>query len=222
MSRGDFERRVFVNCPFSPDYRERLRAIVFVLLRLGFEPCLASQKSDSGHPRIEEIKRLISGCRHGIHDLSLSVAAKAGAPTRMNMPYELGLDLGARWFGPPRLRSKVTLVLEKKRGSAKKALSDMDFGDPRAYNGVTETLICELRDHFFAFLSTEPGRVPAAFPSHDELLDDWTRFVAWLQQRADGSLRSSAELERMAIPEFMHKVTEWLGARAFPAPRPRP
>ena len=104
---------------------------------------------------------------HGIHDLSLSVAAKAGAPTRMNMPYELGLDLGTRWFGNSKLRRKVTLVLENKRESAKKALSDMNFGDLRAYDGVTDTLICELRDHFYAFLSSEPGAVPMAFPSHD-------------------------------------------------------
>ena len=160
---------------------------------------------------------------HGIHDLSLSVAAKAGAPTRMNMPYELGLDLGTRWFGNSKLRRKVTLVLENKRESAKKALSDMNFGDLRAYDGVTDTLICELRDHFYAFLSSEPGAVPMAFPSHDELLDDWTRFVAWLQRRADGPLRSAAELERMQILEFVHKITEWLGARhAVPAPRPGP
>ena len=46
MSPDDFERNVFVNCPFSPDYQEKLRAIVFVLIRLGFE----NRENQATHP----------------------------------------------------------------------------------------------------------------------------------------------------------------------------
>ncbi len=42
----------------------------------------------------------------------------------MNMPYELGIDLGARWFGKAPLDRKVTLFLEKTSGSVKRALSE--------------------------------------------------------------------------------------------------
>ena len=213
MSPDDFERNVFVNCPFSPDYQEKLRAIVFVLIRLGFQPCIASQESDSGDPRIEKIKRLIRECRHGIHDLSLNVASRKGDPARMNMPYELGLDLGARWFGSPPLDRKRTLVLEEKKGSVRKALTDLDFGDHRSHCGSIDTLIRELRAHFYSFFTKERGLVSPDFPTHDDLWSDWVRFVSWLQQRPNGTLRSADELDQMEIPEFKDKVTEWLAAQ---------
>lgn len=44
MMGEDFDRNVFVNCPYSPDYQEMLRAMIFVLLRLGFVPCIAAQR----------------------------------------------------------------------------------------------------------------------------------------------------------------------------------
>ena len=151
MKKGDFDRNVFINCPYSPDYREFLWVIVFVLIRLGLVPKIASQYSDSGALRIAKIKDLIETCRHGIHDLSLVIAAAAGDPARMNMPYELGIDLGARWFGMSPLDKKVTLVLEKKGGSLRSALSDLGGSDLRAYSGSIDELINQLRQHFYAF-----------------------------------------------------------------------
>lgn len=73
MSTGDFERSVFVNCPYSPDYREMQRALIFTLMRLGFMPHLAAQISDSGQPRMEQIRLEIRECRHNVNDLKLSV-----------------------------------------------------------------------------------------------------------------------------------------------------
>ena len=177
MAQGDYDQKVFINCPFSRDHQELLWAMVFVIYRLGFMPCIASQESDSGEPRMEKIKRFIRECRHSIHDLSLVVAKEAGEFARMNMPYELGLDLGARWYGSASLKLKKTLVLEKQRDSVKKALSDHAGFDIRAHEGSVDTLIRELRAHFYAFLSGQSGGIPKGFPLHDEIWNEWVEFV---------------------------------------------
>lgn len=187
--------------------------MIFVIYRLGFIPCIASQQSDSGELRMDKIKRLIRDCRHSIHDLSLVVAAKKGEVARMNMPYELGLDLGARWYGSPPLNLKTTLVLEKRKGSVKKALSDHAGFDIRAHEGSVDTLIREIRAHFYAVLADQTDGVPKDFPRHDEIWDQWVEFVPWVQSRPDGSLRSIQEIQSMEVAEFKDKVREWLEAQ---------
>jgi len=213
MAEEDYDRKVFINCPYSSDHQELLRAMIFVIFRLGFIPCIASQQSDSGELRIDKIKRFIRECRHSIHDLSLVVAAKKGESARMNMPYELGLDLGARWYGAPPLDRKMTLVLEKQRGSVKKALSDHAGFDLRTHGGSVDSLFREIRAHFYAFFAEQPGGVPQNFPLHDEVWDQWVEFVPWVQCRPDGSLRSEQEIQSMEVAEFRDKVREWLAAQ---------
>ena len=41
-------KRVFINCPFDPDYRELFEAIVFAVLHCGFEPCSALEAAAHG------------------------------------------------------------------------------------------------------------------------------------------------------------------------------
>ena len=213
MPDEDFENRVFVNCPYSDDYRDFQRAIIFVLMRLGYEPCLAAQVSNSGQLRMDKVREQIRDCRHSIHDLSLVIASRKGELARMNMPYELGLDLGARWFGEPPLNSKVLLVLEGERGSVKKALSDHAGFDLRTHEGQMEELLCELRSHFYSHLSPLESGIPSGFPTLDELLEEWPLFLTWLQRRPDGALRSEKEIKAMEVAEFKDKVRQWLEAK---------
>ncbi len=210
MPEGDFERNVFVNCPYSPDYREMQRALIFILMRLGFRPQLAAQISNSGQPRMEKIRQQIRECRHSVHDLSLVISSKKGETARMNMPYELGLDLGARWYGGDLLGTKILLVLEEKRGSVKQALSDHAGFDLRTHDGQTEILLREVRAHFYAYLSSQTCGVGPDFPHPDELQADLSQFLTWLQKRPDGTLRSENEIHRMEVAEFKDKVREWL------------
>lgn len=222
MPDEGFERNVFVNCPYSDDYREFQRAMIFVLLRLGFEPCLAAQISDSGQLRMAKIKDQIRNCRHSIHDLSLVIAQKKGESARMNMPYELGLDLGACWYGEPPLNSKILLVLERQRGSVKKALSDHAGFDLRTHEGSVDHLLREIRAHFYAHLSSQPRGVQADFPAHDKLLEEWPLFLTWMQKRPDGSLRSEQEVKAMEVAEFKDKVRQWLEAQTESTQGPSP
>ena len=157
MPGEDFERQVFVNCPYDDHYRELQRAMIFVLLRLGFEPCLAAQISDSGQLRMEKIKIQIATCRYSIHDLSLVIAKDGGECARMNMPYELGVDLGARQvlFGEgrkPSTRASQTrrppATAESLGQSAGLALGNLRFlkeheGPSKKPSPTTLALICD-------------------------------------------------------------------------------
>ena len=94
-----FERSVFVNCPFDSDYLPLLRPLLFTILYLRFTPRIASERSDSGESRIDKICSLIRECRYSVHDLSRLRAGEIGEISRMNMPFELGIEYGCRLFG---------------------------------------------------------------------------------------------------------------------------
>jgi hypothetical protein len=100
-------RDVFINCPFSADYRDHFRAIVYTVVRSGFTPRCARERDDAGEVRYEKICRIIKDCAYGIHDISMTeLDADTGLP-RFNMPFELGLFLGATKFGAGSVRSHI-------------------------------------------------------------------------------------------------------------------
>jgi hypothetical protein len=222
MTDEDYEIHVFVNCPYDSKYRPLQRALIFALIKLGFVPCLAAQISNSGQMRMEKIRQQIRECRHSVHDLSWVISGSKGEAARMNMPYELGLDLGALWYGGAPLDKKVLLVLERKRGSVRKALSDHAGFDLRTHEGRIDLLLREVRAHFYAHRASQPGGVTSGFPGHDELMAEWQLFLAWLQKRPDGSLRSETELQSMEVAEFKDKVREWLEAGKSTPQSPSP
>lgn len=110
--RYSFGRSVFVNCPFDTDYLPLLRPLLFTIIYLRYTPRIASERSDSGESRIGKICSLIRECRYSIHDLSRLRAGEIGEISRMNMPFELGIEHGCRTFGSAPLRQKQCLVLE--------------------------------------------------------------------------------------------------------------
>jgi len=65
-----FDRNVFVNCPFDDDYLPILRALLFTVTYLGFQPRIALESRDSGQSRIDTITALIRESKYAIHDLS--------------------------------------------------------------------------------------------------------------------------------------------------------
>ena len=90
-----FEQNVFINCPFDDAYMPLLRPMVFCVYRVGLRPRIALERHDSAEARIEKIIELIQNSKYGIHDLSRIKADKAGEMFRLNMPLELGIDIGA-------------------------------------------------------------------------------------------------------------------------------
>lgn len=111
QNTGIFEKNVFINCPFDPDYRKMLYALVFTVIKCGLVPRIALERDDSGEERINKIKKLIRCSKYSIHDISRMEPLKEGDLPRFNLPFELGLDLGCRTYG------KGRLVTKKKKGA---------------------------------------------------------------------------------------------------------
>lgn len=135
---------VFINCPFSPDYRDKFRAIVFAVIRSGFEPRCALEADDGAENRFSKICKIIGQSRFGIHDISKTEPdAKSGLP-RFNMPLELGLFLAAKKFGPNSQKRKRCIILDRKPYRYQKFMSDIAGQDIHSHSGSTQKLISEV------------------------------------------------------------------------------
>jgi len=128
-----FSKSVFVNCPFDPEYDPFYYTIVFTIHYLGLEARTSYEASDVGEPRILKLIRLISNSKYGIHDLSRCKARERGEFARLNMPLELGIDLGCRRFGESRQRKKKILVLDVHNYRFRRSVSDISGSDIKAY-----------------------------------------------------------------------------------------
>ena len=65
---------------------------------------------------------------------------------RLNMPYELGLDVGAAEYGNGRLKSKRALILDTERYHYQRVLSDIAGQDIENHNDNPHTLIIKVRN----------------------------------------------------------------------------
>jgi hypothetical protein len=124
-----FETNVFVNCPFDAAYYDLLQPLLFSVVALGFTPRIASEQLDSGEPRIQKIIRLIGESKFAIHDLSRIQAKERGELYRLNMPFELGIDVGCRLFGGGQWSGKSCLILESEPYRYQAAISDLSNSD---------------------------------------------------------------------------------------------
>lgn len=141
-----FGRSVFINCPFDDGYRPLFRAIVFTIADAGFRARCALEAADSGEVRVDKIARILRSCRFGIHDISRTESSGAHKLPRFNMPFELGLDLGARKYGEPPLHRKVLLILDREPYRYQMFLSDIAGQDIQAHGGNPVRAVHVVRD----------------------------------------------------------------------------
>lgn len=106
---SDYERSVFINCPFDPEYAPIFEAVVFAVHDAGFHPRCARERLDSSEIRLHKIIRLIAGSRFSIHDLSRTELDDATALPRFNMPLELGIDIGCKSFSRAHTRKSLLI-----------------------------------------------------------------------------------------------------------------
>jgi hypothetical protein len=137
-------RDVFINCPFSPDYQINFQAVIFTIVRSGFTPRCARENDDAGEVRIDKICRIIRDCPYSVHDISVTELDPDSHLPRFNMPFELGLFLGARKFGGRAQRLKKTLVLDRDQFRYQKYISDIAGQDIHSHGGDVQQLTREL------------------------------------------------------------------------------
>jgi hypothetical protein len=141
-----YEDHVFINCPFDEEYRPLFQALVFAVHACGMVARSALEVDNGAEVRINKIERIIRECRHSVHDISrVELDAASGLP-RMNMPFELGLFLGAQRFGDRRQKKKTCIIFDRVRYRYQKFLSDIAGQDIRAHQGDPAELIRLVRN----------------------------------------------------------------------------
>ncbi len=196
-----FEKNVFINCPFDSQYLPLLRALVFTCLYLDFSPRLA-QTISSSNIRIDQIKKHIKMCKFGIHDLSRSKALSIGELPRFNMPFELGLDVGASEFGASKLKSKRILVLDTERYHYQKVLSDIAGQDISSHEDNPKVLVKRVRDWFSNNSNQKITPYSQIWIAYNQFTDDLSNTLL-----AHFELE---EIQEMSIGDFIKFAKDWI------------
>lgn len=135
-----------------------------------------------------------------LHDLSRVHTKSKKHFARLNMPFELGIDLGCREFhGNQLYRNKKMLVLEAEPFSTQKALSDLSFADCKTHHGSGEELCFALRDWF-----TELGYsdIPPGSVVWDDYNDFWSNLLAHLTELG----YKKRDIDRLTTPEYIQWI----------------
>jgi hypothetical protein len=153
------QRDIFINCPFTPDFQNHFRAIIFVTIRSGFNPRCALETDNGAQSRFDKISEIVRQSELGIHDISKTELDRKSKLPRFNMPLELGLFLGARKFGDKKQRSKRCIIFDREKYRYQAFISDIAGQDIHSHDGNVRKLISELSSWLRREFKTEnvPG-----------------------------------------------------------------
>lgn len=200
ISKADYERNVFLNCPFDKEYQALQTAILFAATDCGYRVRCALEVDDGSVVRIDKIVRLIAESRLGIHDISRTELDATNSLPRFNMPFELGLFFGASELGTPRQKNKGCLILDIERYRFQKFLSDIAGQDPRAHAGDPEKVIKIIRDWLSA---NSAWRIPGG----KSMVKRYKRFRSDLPTLCE---RYEIEMEELTFNDWTDFITEWV------------
>ncbi|UQY43316.1 hypothetical protein [Mixta hanseatica] len=198
----NFEKNVFVNCPFDDDYRQTLLSIVFTIKYLGYIPRLSLERADSSESRISKIVEIILESKFGIHDLSRIISSEKDEHFRMNMPFELGIDYGSKILKGNKWSKKQLLILEKERYRFQKALSDLSGSDIKNHDNEPSKAIIVVRDWFVV---TEN----IAADSGNKIWAGFNEFNAYLYDKAVEE-EGHGSVDDLQIIEVIRYIDLWL------------
>jgi hypothetical protein len=140
-------------------------------------------------------------CRYSIHDLSR-------VHGRLNMPLELGIELGLRESGLRKWRNRRTLVLDSQPYRYQQVVSDLGGCDTAHHGNSPERAIRTTRD----WLRTASQR--SDLPGGTEIS---RRYRDFLSDLPNDARRLRLTLHEIVYLDYVYLVTEWLRANAPPA-----
>lgn len=153
--------------------------------------------------RYDKICRIIKDCAYGIHDISKTEPDADTNLPRFNMPFELGLFLGATKFGSAAFRNKATLIVDREQHRYQAFLSDIGGQDVHAHGGNVATLIEHvatwLRDH---------GRNPLV-PGGRAIAAEFERFVIDVPAICASK---ALDPEELTFRDYRAMAVEWIAA----------
>jgi hypothetical protein len=199
----NFDKNIFINCPFDKEYIPLLRALLFTIMDCGLNPRIASERLDSGEERFKKIRELIKESRYSIHDISRMEPLSSRDLPRFNMPFELGLDLGGRYFGPEPLTKKRCLVFEKEQYRFQKVLSDISGSDIGAHNSDPETLIRGVRNWILE-------NVRKDIRSGTKIWQRYNEYLFSFESSAKSMSFTKRDFDEMPVAEFIYFIRSWI------------
>lgn len=199
----DFDNNVFINCPFDEEFYPLLRPLLFTVIYMGLNPRIALESLDSGLPRIQKILTLINESKYAIHDLSRIKARRVGEYFRLNMPFELGLDVGCRLYKSKKWQKKKLLILEAERYRYQAAISDLSGSDIAVHKNSPEDVVTEVRN----WLKSETGRNA---PGPSKIWGAFNDFMADNYDVLKAHGFSARDIERLPINELMDHMKKWV------------
>lgn len=146
ISRELYAKSIFLNYPYDESYNRLEKALVFAVAMCGYIPRSAREEADSGKVRLEKILKIVEGCRLGIHDITRTETDSVTGLPRFNMPFELGLFIGASKLGSRRHKEKVCVILDTDPYRYRSFLSDISGQDVEAHSNDPEKLIGIVRN----------------------------------------------------------------------------
>lgn len=206
---ANYDRNVFINCPFDLEYQPLFYGIVFAVNDMGFRPRCAKDESNAGKGRIEKIQDLIAECKYSIHDISRVDLDTLNNLPRFNMPLELGLDLGCKRYGKSYHQEKVVLVLDTEQYRYQKYISDLAGRDPAAHNDSDERVINEVRN--WLRLELDPKLVKT--PSGSLINQRYNQFQLALPSIC---AKLNWDINDLPFSDFAWAVADWIVDNQIP------
>lgn len=194
-------KAVFINCPFDGAYLPLFHAVVFTVVRSGFQPRCSLEVNDAAQARIEKIAGIIKECPIGIHDISRTEPDDVNKLPRFNMPLELGLYLGARYYGGRRHKDKACLVLDRERYRYQKFISDIAGQDISSHDDDCQSVVRVVRN----FLNGHNG--PRPLPDGEMIWAEYKEFRALLPTICK---RLEVVPDSLEYQDFLYIVTDYV------------
>lgn len=195
------EDSVFINCPFTDDYKKLFHCIVFCVLACGFRPRSALEAGDAGDIRLDKIIRLIKESHYSIHDLSAIELDKVNSLPRFNMPFELGLVIGCKKVAGKKFQARPILVMEGNAFTSQKCLSDIAGQDLKAHQSSTVRITTIVR----TWLRQQSARTD--IPGHVRIQQAFDQFSLVLPELCDAAGLQWADI---SYPDFVYLAQQWL------------
>ena len=205
MAERQYDTDVFINCPIDAAYRPLFEAIVFTIHDCGFAARSALEVTDTSQVRIEKVSSIIAECKFGVHDISRTEPDPTTHLPRFNMPFELGLFLGAKRFGTGKQKQKNCLVLDVDRYRYQRFMSDIAGQDIVAHDSSPGVAVRLVRD-WLSDAQSPSRRIPGGAVMV-------SRYETFRDELPDICDRQGLVLNELTFVEYRLQVEEWLAAQ---------
>jgi hypothetical protein len=200
---------VFVNCPFDQEFKPCFEALIFSIIACGYKVRCALEDDDGANIRFEKLRRLVGECPRSIHDLS-RVELGANDLPRFNMPFELGMAIGAKYYGGRSRRNNTALIMVSKQYVLPAYLSDLAGNDPLHHNGDPRQVVRIVGRYLHR---TPEGKL---VPGAQALIDSFVQFNRDLPKLATEAGRTVEEVDAFTdyrvylvfVEEFLRAVQQ--------------